>query len=208
MDTLAIRDETTFAHLVDQHRRALRSHCSRLLGSYDESEDLVQETLLRAWRGWQSFGNTSTFRNWLYQIATNAWRNQLAFRSRRPRLSAWQPAAEPLAPDDIQPDTVACSNEATELMMLVIVRSLPVRQRVALILRDVLSWSAKETASVLGCSPASANSLLQRARATMRERLTTDPHDRVGPSHRERALVRRHLAILEHPEAATRALLR
>jgi RNA polymerase sigma-70 factor (ECF subfamily) len=207
METLATRDDTTFAHLAGLHRRELSSHCFRLLGSYDDSEDLVQETLLRAWRGWPAFENRSTFRRWLYQIATNTWRNQLAYRDRRPRVHALQTAPEPIAPNDGQPDVAACSKEATELMMLLVVRALPVRQRVTLILRDVLGWSARETAALLNCSAASANSLLQRARATMREHVSGGTYDETGPSPRERALVRSHLAILEQPDAATRSLL-
>jgi RNA polymerase sigma-70 factor (ECF subfamily) len=207
MDTLATRDDTTFAHLVGLHRRELRSHCFRLLGSYDDSEDLVQETLLRAWRGWPTFENRSTFRRWLYQIATNTWRNQLAYRDRRPRVHAWELAQEQAAPNDGQPDVAACSKEATELMMLLIVRALPVRQRVVLILRDVLGWSAKETAALLNCSAISANSLLQRARATIREHFAAGEHDETEPTPRERALVRSHLAILERPDAAARSLL-
>jgi RNA polymerase sigma-70 factor, ECF subfamily len=207
MDTLATRDTTTFAHLVGLHRRELWSHCYRMLGSHEDPDDLVQETLLRAWRGWPAFENRSTFRNWLYQIANNTWRNELAFRDRRPRLYAWEPVREPLAPVDVQPDAVACSNEAIELLMLLIVRGLPVRQRVALILRDLAGWSARETAAQLGCTEVSANSLLQRARSAMRQRLATGALDGSKPSPRERALVRSHLAILEQPEAAIRSLL-
>ncbi|GAB3434640.1 sigma-70 family RNA polymerase sigma factor family protein [Flindersiella endophytica] len=200
MDTLAIRDETTFALLVSRHRRELWSHCFRLLGSYDDSEDLVQETLLRAWRGWPAFENRSTFRSWLYQIANNAWRNELVSRSRRPRLRGWPPAMDPALPAEVQPDAATCSRAATEVLMLLLVRRLPARQRVVLILRDVLGWSAKETAAWLRCSVPSANSLLQRARRTMRDQLASGAADQPGPSPQERALVRSYLAWITGTE--------
>jgi RNA polymerase sigma-70 factor, ECF subfamily len=197
-----MHDETTFARLAEQYRRELRVHCFRLLGSYDESEDLVQETLLRAWRGWPAFENRASFRTWLYRIATNTCMNELEFRSQRPRVSAWPTETEPFAPNEVEPDFAACTKEATELAMLLIVRQLPARQRVVLILRDLLGRSAKDTAALLDTSVASANSALQRARATLREHLTGGGGDDTEPSPLERALVRDHLAILERPDAA------
>jgi len=158
-------EEAVFAALAACYRRELLAHCRRMLGSAEDAEDVVQETLLRAWRNRESFEGRSSFRAWLYRIATNACLDALARRSRPDRLPA------PVPPAVVEPDAEVVSKETIDLTLLAAVRHLPPRQRAVLILRDLLGWSAKETASLLEGSVASANSALQRARATLREQL-------------------------------------
>ena len=174
-------DEAAFGRLTERHRRELHVHCYRMLGSFDEAEDLVQETFLRAWRGRSGFAGGPGLRPWLYKIATNACLDALRRRSRRvatvdsfAELPWLQPYADRLldevAPSEEEPDAVVVSRETIELAFLALIQLLPARQRAVLILRDVLGWSAKETAALLDMSVASANSALQRARATLEER--------------------------------------
>jgi RNA polymerase sigma-70 factor, ECF subfamily len=193
-------DESAFAALVERHRVELRVHCYRMLGSYDEAEDLVQETFLRAWKNLGGFEGRSSLRAWLYRIATNACLDVLGGRARRvlphhlappsdpnaampPRTDvAWlQPFPdrmlgaegtwEPVAPSEAGPAAVVVARETIELAFLAAIQHLPPRQRAVLILRDVLGWPAKETAALLEGSVASVNSALQRARVTLREHL-------------------------------------
>jgi RNA polymerase sigma-70 factor (ECF subfamily) len=206
---LADHDWTAMA---ERHRRELQVHCYRMLGSYEDSEDLVQETLLRAWRRRDSFEGRSTFRAWLYRIATNACLDAIEQRRRRVTRSEagrgeipWlQPypdqLLEGIAPSDEEPDAAVVSKETIELTFMVAIQHLTPRQRAVLILRDVLGWSAKETASLLEVSVAAVNSALQRARATLKEHL---PARRLewapgtDPSERERALIQRYVEVTE-----------
>jgi RNA polymerase sigma-70 factor (TIGR02960 family) len=193
-----IMQDAPFNTLAERHRRELHVHCYRMLGSFDEAEDLVQETFLRAWRARASFDG-SAFRAWLYQIATNACLDALRRRSRQPaslassfaELSWIQPYPDRLldevAPSDAEPDAVVVGRETIELAFLAVIQLLPPRQRAVLILRDVLEWSAAETAALLETSVASVNSALQRARATLREQLPQ--HRSEEPSEDERALL-------------------
>ena len=149
--------ETAFAARVEPHRRELHVHCYRMLGSFEEAEDLVQETLLRAW---------------LYKIATNACLDALRSRARRPvesyaDLPFLQPYPDRLLDAVEQPDAAVERRETIELAYIALIQLLPPRQRAALILCDVLGWPAKEAAAVLETSVASVNSALQRARATI-----------------------------------------
>jgi RNA polymerase sigma-70 factor (TIGR02960 family) len=170
-------DEPAFATLSERHRRELHVHCYRMLASFDEAEDAVQETFLRAWRGLSGFEGGSQFRAWLYRIATNVCLDILRRSSRRvaggvPAEVSWlQPYPDLLldqaAPGDEQPEAVTIARETISLAFLTALQVLPPRQRAALIARDVLGWPASETASILGTSVAAANSALQRARATM-----------------------------------------
>jgi RNA polymerase sigma-70 factor (TIGR02960 family) len=177
---VASLDETTFDTRVAPHRRELHIHCYRMLGSFEEAEDLVQETLLRAWRTLGSFEDThdSSLRAWLYRIATNACID--AIRKRKRQVSTlrsldelpWiQPYPDRLLDEvpaaEAAPDAVAVTRETIELAYLTAMQLLPARQRAVLILRDVLGWSAAETAGMLDLSVAAANSALQRARATL-----------------------------------------
>jgi RNA polymerase sigma-70 factor (TIGR02960 family) len=179
-------DETTFASLVEPHRRELHVHCYRMMGSFEEAEDLVQEALLRAWRSRERFEGGPLFRAWLYRIATNVCLDALRRRSRRPATVSsfgeipWlQPypdvLLDELPSEEGEPDAVVVAKETIELAFLAVIQALPPLQRAVLILRDVLGWSARETAEILETSVAAANSALQRARATVHEHPTRRP---------------------------------
>lgn len=156
-----------------------------MLASFDEAEDAVQETFLRAWKGRQTFDGSAQFRAWLYKIATNTCLDMIRRRSRQvPVLESFaevpwlQPYPDALlnemAPPQDEPDSVAVDRETIELMFVAAMQLLPARQRAAFIARDVLDWSAKETAALLDTSVAAANSALQRARVTMQENLSRE----------------------------------
>ena len=175
-------NDPTFASLVERHRRELHVHCYRMLASFDDAEDAVQETFLKAWRSRESFDGSSQFRAWLYRIATNVCLDMLRRTSRR--LSAMHSFAEvpwlqpypdrmldEIAPSADEPDAVAVERETIELAFLAAMQVLPPAQRAAFIVRDVLGWPAAQTASLLDTSVAAANSAVQRARATMKEHL-------------------------------------
>lgn len=187
-------DEAAFGALVERHRRELHVHCYRMLGSFHDAEDAVQESFLRAWRYRESLKPGAPLRPWLYRVATNSCldaiardprRSALAARaaaddptSARPGLSevAWlQPFPDALlespAPRGSEPEAVVLTRESIEIAFLTVIQLLTPQQRAALILRDVLGWSAKETAELLEVSVAAANSALQRARATLRTQL-------------------------------------
>jgi RNA polymerase sigma-70 factor (TIGR02960 family) len=164
--------ETAFAALVEPHRRELHVHCYRMLGSFEEAEDQVQETLLRAWRSRESFAGGSGLRAWLYKIATNTCLDALRGRARRPLQSfadlPWlQPYPDRLLDEVEQPDAVVERRETIELAYIALIQLLPARQRAVLILCEVLGWPAKDVAAMLETSVASVNSALQRARATI-----------------------------------------
>jgi RNA polymerase sigma-70 factor (ECF subfamily) len=154
-----------YGELVVPLRGELLSHCHRMVGSSQDAEDAVQETLIRAWKGLPAFEGRSSLRSWLYRIATNASLDQIR---RRP------PPVVPI--DRADPDD---PRDRTELQVerresvrhaLTAARGLPVAQRQALLLRAILGYSAAETADALGASVAAVNSALQRARAALRER--------------------------------------
>ncbi|WP_229075816.1 RNA polymerase subunit sigma-70 [Actinoplanes sp. DH11] len=196
-------DEPSFTGLAERHRRELHVHCYRMLGSFEDAEDTVQETFLRAWRRRESFAGRSTFRAWLYRIATNACLDLLAKCRPEPATGGevrWlQPYPDRLL-DELaaggadEPETVAVARETIELAYVVAVQHLAPRPRAVLILRDVLGWPAKDVADLLGDSVNSVNSALQRARAGMRERLPAERQDWTGgPDDAEtRDLVRRY----------------
>jgi len=187
-------DRDAFAIVTLRYRRELQVHCYRMLGSLDDAEDLVQETLLRAWRRRETFRGRSTLRAWLYGIATNACLDALEKRSRRLLPPAATAPADPLAapppasevgwlepyPDQLLdeivdeepgPDEMLVARETIELAFLVSIQHLPPRQRAILILRDVLGWSAREAAEAIGTSVIATNSALQRARETLKDNL-------------------------------------
>ena len=183
-------DAEAFSALTERHRRELQVHAYRMLGSLEDAQDAVQDALLRAWRSRATYDGRSTFRAWLYRITTNACLRILERRPRRlvpydagpaaapgalPQPKAdlpWlQPYPDRLLDEGPEPDDVVVARETIELAFLAAIQHLPPRQRAVLILRDALDWSADETAAVLGMSVAAANSALQRARATMQERL-------------------------------------
>jgi RNA polymerase sigma-70 factor, ECF subfamily len=227
-------DQDAFGMLAERHRSELRLHCYRMLGSVDEAEDLVQETFLRAWRGRGSLvaQRRASFRAWLYRIATNACLDTLARRPRRVMPSQLGPPADPhaaplapvdlpwlqpypdhlldgIAPSEEEPEEVIVARETLELTFLATLQLLSPRQRAVLIVRDVLGWSAKETAALLEATVASVNSLLQRARATMKEHL---PHRRAewsgaAATDQERAVLRRFMEAFDRADVAAVAEL-
>ena len=182
MMTFVPHTEAEFAALAERHRRELHVHCYRMLGSFEEAEDLVQETLLRAWRGRAGLERDEWFRAWLYKIATNACLDKIKRDDRRvPSLASFRdvPWLQPY-PDHLLdevaatadgPDAVVAAKETVELAYLVAIQHLAPRARAVLILRDVLGWSAKETADLVGTSVAATNSALQRSRAALKEHL-------------------------------------
>lgn len=181
-----------FASTIEHHRRELLVHCYRMLGSLQDAEDAVQETLLRAWRYRGSLKEGAPLRPWLYRVATNACLDAIAHDKRRAVLAARAAADEGWVgePDDVvwlgpipdsvlepptppasTPEAMTLRRETIELAFLTVIQLLTPQQRTALILCDVLDWSAKEAADLLDISVPAVNSALQRARARLRERL-------------------------------------
>ncbi len=180
-------DEHAFAQLTEPYRRELQLHCYRILGSFQDAEDLLQETLLAAWRGLEQFEGRSSLRAWLYTIATNRCLNALRDDRRRPQLvmSVDAPESAEIPWLSPYPNTLlegiadaspgpAARYEAKESVALAFVSGLQYlapRQRAVLVLRDVLAFHADEVAEMLGSSVASVNSALQRARSSLESRL-------------------------------------
>jgi RNA polymerase sigma-70 factor (TIGR02960 family) len=199
-------DERAFEALAQRHRRELHVHCYRMLASFDDAEDAVQEAFLRAWRSRESLEPDTMFRAWLYRIATNVCLDMIRSRSRRAREARsfaevpWlQPYPDALLDEipaqDELPDAVVVARETIELAFLAALQVLPPRQRAALILRDVLGMPAAETASLLATSVPAANSAVQRARATLQERLPSHRMEWSAeePSAEERSLLARFI---------------
>jgi RNA polymerase sigma-70 factor (ECF subfamily) len=195
------------------HRRELHVHCYRMLGSFEEAEDAVQETFLRAWRARDRFEGGNV-RAWLYKIATNTCLDVVKRLKRRPpshdtpaEIPWLQPYPDRLldeiAPREEEPDAVVVTRETIELAYLAVIQLLPPRQRAVLILRDVLDMSAAETADMLETSVASVNSALQRARAALR---THEPAP-ARPTAEERALLERFIEAHERADPALAAAL-
>jgi RNA polymerase sigma-70 factor (TIGR02960 family) len=220
-------DKAAFDELAGQHRRELHVHCYRMLASFDDAEDAVQETLLRAWRGRDGLSRGPDgasrgpdgasrgpeYRAWLYRIATNVCLDMLRQRSRQAASMTtyadvpWlQPYPDPLL-DEVAGDVpadVVIGRETIELAFLAALQVLPPRQRAALIVRDVLGWPAAETADLLGISVAAANSAVQRARAQLRQHLPprrADWHAR-QPSAAERDLLAQFIEAHERYDPA------
>jgi RNA polymerase sigma-70 factor (ECF subfamily) len=197
-------EKATFAEHVERHRRELQVHCYRMMGSLEDSEDLTQETFMRAWRRRETFEGRSSFRAWLYRIATNACLDALERRPRSLPASGEVPWLQPYpdrlleeaAPREEEPDAAVVSKETIELAFMVAIQHLPPKQRAVLILRDVLGWPAKDTAALLETSVASVNSALQRAHAGLKEHLPerrTEWAARADPTDAERKLVERYI---------------
>ena len=217
MMTCVPQTEAEFAALAERHRRELHVHCYRMLGSFDEAEDLVQETLLRAWRARGGLERDDWFRAWLYKIATNACLDAIKRDGRRvPSLGSFrdvpwlQPYPDRLleeaetAPPGDEPHAAVIGRETIELTFLAVIQLLPPRQRAALILCDVLDWPAREAAEVLEIGVAAVNSALQRARATLREHLPAGRReDWIAPeaTETERELLERFIDSHERGDA-------
>jgi RNA polymerase sigma-70 factor (ECF subfamily) len=176
-------DEAAFRDLLEPHRRELHAHCYRMLGSVHDADDALQDASLRAWRGLARFEGRSSLRSWLYTIATNTCLTHIERRPKRALPVEYGPATDPhTGPGEPLLETVwiepypdaavqAEERESVELAFIAALQHLPATQRAVLILREVLGYSAKETAATLETSVASVNSALQRARATIEDRL-------------------------------------
>jgi RNA polymerase sigma-70 factor (ECF subfamily) len=223
MSVLLSLTATQFAERASRHRHELHVHCYRMLGSFEEAEDLVQETLLRAWRRRDDLDRDEHLRAWLYKIATNASLDHIKAKGRRvPSLGSFRdvPWLEPYpdslleqaAPATQEPHAALIERETIELAFLAVIQLLPPRQRAVLILREVLDWPAAEVAELLEIGVAAVNSALQRARATLRERLPVSERERwAAPdvTATERAVLDDYMAAhVSGDPQATLALIR
>jgi RNA polymerase sigma-70 factor (ECF subfamily) len=211
-----------FVRSTEPCRRELLAHCYRMIGSADEAEDLVQETYLRAWRGYDSFEHRSSVRSWLYRIATNACLTALEQRGRRalpsglgaPALDPDAPPgqAEPgvawlepipdalVTPESEDPAAIVAAREWLRLALIASLQYLPARQRAVLLLREVLGFPAAEVASMLGTSTPAVKSALQRARARLDE-VSPAPERVIEPADpRARELLGQYIAGFENAD--------
>ncbi|MEU4480560.1 RNA polymerase subunit sigma-70 [Micromonospora sp. NPDC023966] len=218
-------DDEEFSRLTEPFRRELLAHCYRMLGSMDDAQDIVQETYLRAWRGFAGFEGRSSLRVWLYRIATSACLTALKHRSRRVLPSGLGPSGDPdqpltVAGPDVawvhplpdaalpamDPATIVTTRSSVRLALVAALQYLPATQRAVLILRDVLAWHASEVADLLGTTTDAVNSALARARAHLArigltEDMFTEPAD---PA--DRMLLDRYAQAFQNADTA--ALLR
>jgi len=217
--TAARSDERAFRSLVEPYRRELRAHCYRMSGSMHDADDLVQESMLRAWRGLASFEGRASLRTWLHRVTTNACLDALEKKSARVVPRELGPAVEPSTPmapdneipwlepcpDDLIDDAPASpearydARESVALAFLTALQHLPPRQRAVLLLRDVLGHEASECAELLETSVASVNSALQRARETLAQRPISDrpPEDETTS-----ALLARYVSAWEQADVS------
>jgi RNA polymerase sigma-70 factor, ECF subfamily len=213
-----------FVQDTEPFRRELLAHCYRMLGSIQDAEDLVQETYLRAWRSYGGFEGRSSVRTWLYQIATNACLTELARHSRRILPSGlYDPEPDPgaypeeagtevnwlqpvpdamVTPDSADPAVIIAAREGLRLALIASLQYLPPRQRVVLILRDVLAFPASEVAVMLGITTVSVKSALQRARARLRDLDLAAGQVTEPTAPRARALLDQYIAAFESADAA------
>lgn len=216
----AIRDgdHSGFTEVVEQHRRELQVHCYRMLGSFQDAEDMVQETFLRAWAKRHTYKGQSSFRAWLYRIATNACLDVIKRKGRvlsadpqgdATEVSWLEPFPDAMLPGGEDPAAAVVARETIELAYITAIQHLPARQRAVLLLRDVMGWSAKQAAELMETSVPAVNSALQRARTTLgkvageRQELTT----KWQPSDEERRLLTRFMRATEKADLDTLAAL-
>src|SRR4051794_35282192 len=221
--------EDAYRRLVEPHRSELHAHCYRMLGSVQDAEDALQEALVRAWRGLEKFEGRSCLRSWLYRIATTPSLVGIPRRPRRVLPIDYAPPADPHGgvgepvvesvwiepyPDETlgiedgyaSPDARYEQREAVELAFVAALQLLPANQRAVLILREVLGFSAQETAGTLDTSVASVNSALQRARATVEERRPEQSQQatlRELGDERLREIVERYMEAWERNDVET-----
>ncbi len=220
-------NQNEFSSLTEPYRRELQVHCYRILGSRQEAEDLVQETLLRAWRRLDTYAGQATFRAWLYKIATNACLDALdRQRSRRllppqagpasdPQAPFQPPALEPIwlepVPDEWLADTPVAPEahyshlESVSLAFLVALQSLPARQRAVLILSDVLDWPARDVAELLELTVSAVSSALHRARVTLARHYHGQAPEAVAQpptDERTRRLLERYVQAWQNADVA------
>ncbi len=218
-----------FEQIVERHRRELRTHCYRLLGSAADAEDAVQDTYLNAWRARRTYSGRAPVRAWLYRIATNSCLQMLRHTTRKASPTPPPPPGSPAtrvapcstvpwlspipddllgiaAPRDDEPDEVVALRDSVSLAFLTAIQMLAPRQRAVLLLRDVLMYSANESAELLDISVAAANSALQRARARLRTLHDVGaPQDGRGSSTAQRRLV--SLYMRAHEQADPHAIV-
>ncbi|AYF75946.1 sigma-70 family RNA polymerase sigma factor [Nocardia yunnanensis] len=214
-----IDTEADFAARTDRYRRELLAHCYRMLGSVQDAEDLVQETLLRAWRARDSYdGSRAGLRTWLYRIATNACLTALEQRGRRPMPSGlghapgddprealvhggeipWlQPIPDSMIAD---PSATALAQGSLRLALVAAMQQLPARQRAVLVLREVLDWPAAQVAQALEMTPAAVNSALQRARKTLHQNGISE--DEVTESADQRGVIDNYITAFRNADLA------
>jgi RNA polymerase sigma-70 factor (TIGR02960 family) len=220
-------DSVAFELLVEPHRRELQLHCYRMLGSLQDAEDALQETLLAAWRAFAKFEGRASVRTWLYQIATNRCLNALRSARRRPSTDMPphdQPLPEPTRSGEVhwiqpypdvllegvvdaepRPDARIESREAISLAFVTALQQLPPLQRAVLVLRDVLGYPAKEVAALLDTTDQSVASALKRARAGLRrlEPNADHPPPPIPGSAAEREVVERLTSAYESGDLDT-----
>ena len=217
-DLSTTRDSADLEAQLEAHRMELTAYCYRMLGSSSDAEDAVQDTMVRAWRGYDRFEGRSALRSWLYRIATNVCFDMLNGKQRRarpmdfgPATTAQAPLAPPRAeatwlepmpdsrvlPSEGDPADLAVVRESIRLAFVAALQHLPARQRAVLILREVLRWRATEVAELLDTTVASVNSALQRARATLETCGVTDTDPMQPLDDEQRALLARYVDAFE-----------